>query len=169
MLRSNSAGEDHVRNEWHLFGIINEMDETVVTRLLSSSIPQELAGEELCTENITPWLMMLPCRTITGIGSLIDPLDAPSGEYISLSLFASRLSDGGLMLQQDLTTVQRPDMHNRARWRLGSLLYGKIPSMILVLVPLQTRVLFIWRIRGVLSLPIFAKKPCCFRACCLKT
>ncbi|KAI9895665.1 hypothetical protein PsorP6_019451 [Peronosclerospora sorghi] len=63
------------------------------------------------------------------------------------------------MLQKDLTTGQRPDMHNRARWRLGSLFYGKIPSMILVLVPLQTRVLFIWRIRGVLSLPIFAKKP----------
>ncbi|KAI9913245.1 hypothetical protein PsorP6_005763 [Peronosclerospora sorghi] len=167
---------------------LNEMDETVVKRLLSSSIPKELgsfpatnadprevllhgslAGEELCTENLTPWLMMLPCRTITGIGSLIDPLDALSGEYISLSLFASRLSDGGLMLQQDLTTVQRPHMHNRALWRLGSLFYEKIPSMILVLVPLQTRVLFIWRIRGVLSLPIFAKKPCCFRACCLKT
>ncbi|KAI9921044.1 hypothetical protein PsorP6_001867 [Peronosclerospora sorghi] len=77
---------------------LNEMDETVVTRLLSSSIPQELgafpatnadprevllhgslAGEELCTDNLTPWLMMLPCRTITGIGSLIDPLDALSG------------------------------------------------------------------------------------------
>ncbi|KAI9919748.1 hypothetical protein PsorP6_017612 [Peronosclerospora sorghi] len=125
-------GDADVQHRWRgitseMSGILsasqNEMDETVVTRLLSSSIPQELgafpvtnadprevlfhgslAGEELCTENLTPWLMMLPCRTITGIGSLIDPLDALSGEYISLSLFASRLSDGGLMLQQDLTT-----------------------------------------------------------------
>ncbi|KAI9916097.1 hypothetical protein PsorP6_007311 [Peronosclerospora sorghi] len=108
---------------------LNEMDETVVTRLLSSSIPHELAGEELCIENLTPWLMLLPCQTVTGIGSLIDPLDALSGKYLSLSLFASRLSNGGLMMvQQDLTTVQRPDKHNRARWRLGSLFYGNNDS-----------------------------------------
>ncbi|CAH0476707.1 unnamed protein product [Peronospora belbahrii] len=116
------------------------MDEKVVTRLQFNSTPQELgafpmtnadpmhvflhgslAREELCTENLTPWLKMLPCRSITGLGSLIDPINALSGEYLSLSLFAMRSPDDRWILRQHLTTVQSFSKQNSARSSLGSL------------------------------------------------
>ncbi|OWZ07016.1 GPI transamidase component [Phytophthora megakarya] len=122
---------------------LNQMDETVVTGLMAGSIPQELgafpttkanpalvflhgslAREELCTENLTPWLKMLPCRAISGLGALIDPINAVSGEYLSLSLFAERSRDGNWRLRQHLTMVQSPSKLNRLRWSLGSLFFA---------------------------------------------
>ncbi|KAG1707273.1 hypothetical protein DVH05_026467 [Phytophthora capsici] len=122
---------------------LNQMDGTVATGLLPSSSPQELgsfpttsadpalvflhgslAREELCTENLTPWLKMLPCRAIAGLGALIDPINSVSGEYLSLSLFAQRSLNGVWRLRQHLTTVQGPTKHNKARWSLGSLFFA---------------------------------------------
>ncbi|POM59660.1 GPI transamidase component [Phytophthora palmivora] len=122
---------------------LNQMDETVVTGVLPASTPLELgafpstetnpalvflhgslAREELCTENLTPWLKMLPCRAFAGLGALIDPINAVSGEYLSLSLFAERSSNGKWRLRQHLTTVQGPSKHNRLRWSLGSLFFA---------------------------------------------
>uniref|UniRef100_M4BHF4 GPI transamidase component PIG-T n=1 Tax=Hyaloperonospora arabidopsidis (strain Emoy2) TaxID=559515 RepID=M4BHF4_HYAAE len=122
---------------------LNQMDVTVVTELLPFSSPLELgafsmasgdpghtflhgslAREELCTENLTPWLKMLPCRAIAGLGSLIDPINVLSGEYLSLSLFAARSQDGTWALRQHLTTVLNPSPHNSGRWSLGSLFFG---------------------------------------------
>uniref|UniRef100_A0AAV1UK18 GPI transamidase component PIG-T n=1 Tax=Peronospora matthiolae TaxID=2874970 RepID=A0AAV1UK18_9STRA len=122
---------------------LNQMDETVVTGLLPSSSPLELgafslasadpdhtflhgslAREELCTENLTPWLKMLPCRAIAGLGSMIDPINVLSGEYLSLSLFAARSQDGTWTLRQHLTTVLNPSPHNSEHWSLGSLFFG---------------------------------------------
>ncbi|KAG7379214.1 hypothetical protein PHYPSEUDO_008888 [Phytophthora pseudosyringae] len=151
-LQVSLRGDADVHQRWRgitseLGGIfsasLNQMDETVVTGLLPGSTPQELgafpttaadpalvflhgslAREELCTENLTPWLKMLPCRAITGLGALIDPINAVSGEYLSLSLFAERTSDGNWRLRQHLTTVQSPTKHNKSRWSLGSLFFA---------------------------------------------
>ncbi|OWZ02261.1 GPI transamidase component [Phytophthora megakarya] len=81
---------------------LNQMDETVVTGLMAGSTPQELgafprtkanpalvflhgslAREELCIENLTPWLKMLPCRAISGLGALIDPINAVSSNVVT--------------------------------------------------------------------------------------
>ncbi|RLN32040.1 hypothetical protein BBJ28_00025362, partial [Nothophytophthora sp. Chile5] len=137
---------------------LTQMDETVVTGLLPSSVPQDLgafptanedaslvflhgslAREELCTENLTPWLKMLPCRAFSGLGALIDPINALSGEYLSLSLFAERSADGNWRLRQHLTTVQSPSKHNKARWGLGSLFFaGEQPGAEVTACPLAT-------------------------------
>ncbi|CAI5733460.1 unnamed protein product [Hyaloperonospora brassicae] len=120
---------------------LNQMDETVVTQLLPSSSAHELgatittdaahtflhgalAREELCTENLTPWLKMLPCRGIAGLGSLIDPINVLSGEYLSLSLLATRSLDGTWALRQHLTAVLSPSSHNSEHWSLGSLFFA---------------------------------------------
>ncbi|CAI5705412.1 hypothetical protein KXD40_000062 [Peronospora effusa] len=122
---------------------LSQMNEAVVTGLLPSSTPQELgafpmtnadsehvflhgslAREELCTENLTPWLKMLPCRAISGLGSLIDSINALSGEYLSMSLLAKRSSDNRWILRQHLTTVQSFNEHNKERWSLGSLFFA---------------------------------------------
>ncbi|KAF4317582.1 hypothetical protein BBO99_00006375 [Phytophthora kernoviae] len=115
-------GDKDVHHRWRgitseLSGIfsasLNQMDETVVTALLPSSTLKEvgafpttnadptlvflhgsLAREELCTENLTPWLKMLPS------------------------------SDDTWSLKQHLTTVQSPSKHNKERWSLGSLFFA---------------------------------------------
>ena len=42
-----------------------------------------LPQEALCTENLTPWLNMLPCRGLSGIASTIDPLNVFSNPYVA--------------------------------------------------------------------------------------
>ncbi|KAF4035628.1 Gpi16 subunit [Phytophthora infestans] len=161
-------GDANIQQRWRgitseLGGIfsasLNQMDEAVVTGLLPGSIPLELgafpktntdptlvflhgslAREELCTENLTPWLKMLPCRAITGLGSLIDPINAVSGEYLSLSLYAERSSAGNWRLRQHLTTVQSPTKRNKAQWSLGSLFFASDhPNTDLTACPLANK------------------------------
>ncbi|CAI5745820.1 unnamed protein product [Peronospora destructor] len=148
VLRGNTEAQQRWRGiTSELGGIfsasLSQMNEAVMTELLSSSTPQELgafpmtnadsahvflhgslAREELCTENLTPWLKMLPCREMSGLGSLIDPINVLSGEYLSLSLFAMKSSDGRWILRQHLTTVQSFSEHNKECWSLGSLFYA---------------------------------------------
>ncbi|KAL4177599.1 hypothetical protein KRP22_002529 [Phytophthora ramorum] len=136
---------------------LSQMDETVVTGIMSASTPRDLgafpttnvdpalvflhgslAREELCTENLTPWLKMLPCRAVAGLGALIDPINALSGEYLSISLFAARSADGQWTLRQHLTTVQNPSKHNNARWSLGSLFFANEQPSEIAACPLAT-------------------------------
>ncbi|TYZ53211.1 hypothetical protein PybrP1_000474 [[Pythium] brassicae (nom. inval.)] len=125
---------------------LNQMDHTVVTDVISvdadpsvlGALPLStsmssrfllagLAREEICTENLTPWLKMLPCRSHAGLGKLIDPIKYLSGEYLSLSLFASRAS-GDWELQQQLVSVQTLGVEERERWSLKSIFFNSIPE-----------------------------------------
>lgn len=45
-----------------------------------------LSRENLCTENLTPWLKMLPCGSNSGISSLINPATLHHSQYLSLGL-----------------------------------------------------------------------------------
>jgi GPI-anchor transamidase subunit T len=106
---------------------LNQMDETTVAtcaagaNVLEFGLPLSnashriqdthffqatLAREELCTENLTPWLKMLPCRAHAGLGVLIDPIRILSGEYAMLSISASQDTIDGWRFDQHLTTVQ---------------------------------------------------------------
>ncbi|KAG7401860.1 hypothetical protein PHYBOEH_010323 [Phytophthora boehmeriae] len=151
-LQVSLRGDQDVQQRWRgitselgaIFSAsLNQMDETVFTDLLPSSTLEEvgafpatnanpkfvflhgsLAREELCTENLTPWLKMLPCRAIEGLGALIDPINALSGEYLSMSLFVARSTDDTWTLKQHLTTVQSPSKHNKERWSLGSIFFA---------------------------------------------
>lgn len=107
---------------------LGQMDATVVTGLLDGSARENLgayayersnetlflhaslAREELCTENLTPWLKMLPCRSAAGLGRLIDPIKVLSGEYLALTLFAGKdPSTREWTLHQHLELVQHVD------------------------------------------------------------
>uniref|UniRef100_K3WZ64 GPI transamidase component n=1 Tax=Globisporangium ultimum (strain ATCC 200006 / CBS 805.95 / DAOM BR144) TaxID=431595 RepID=K3WZ64_GLOUD len=130
---------------------LNQMDETVVTRPFpfdadpsalgafsmdnTATSPDVLflhaglAREEICTENLTPWLKMLPCRSITGLGKLIDPIKYLSGEYLSLSLFAAQSSSSGeWTLHQHLTSVQALSATERKAWSLRDVFLKSLPS-----------------------------------------
>ncbi|CAM6102674.1 unnamed protein product [Calypogeia fissa] len=76
-----------------------------------------LPREAVCTENLTPWLKLLPCRDKAGIATLLDRPSIYRGYYHSLRV---RLSSGSskldwtppaskeVVLEQTLTLVLQP-------------------------------------------------------------
>lgn len=65
-----------------------------------------LPREEVCTENLTPWMKLLACRSHAGLGQLINPIRIAGSDYNSISLHAAR-SPSGFKLKQTLTNVFR--------------------------------------------------------------
>mmetsp|Transcript_7888 Transcript_7888/g.22356 ORF Transcript_7888/g.22356 Transcript_7888/m.22356 type:complete len:660 (-) Transcript_7888:484-2463(-) len=47
--------------------------------------------EPLCTENLTPWLKLLPCRGQSGLASLLDPLLLAESPFKSLAIHAAEV------------------------------------------------------------------------------
>ncbi|XP_057809052.1 uncharacterized protein LOC131023522 [Salvia miltiorrhiza] len=96
-----------------------------------------LPREAVCTENLTPWLKLLPCRDKAGLSSLMDRPSIYRGYYHSQRLHlksdefdASEMSIG-IVLEQTLTVVLRPDTFSgktlQPSWSLSSL-FGRSVS-----------------------------------------
>ncbi|MQM05038.1 hypothetical protein Taro_037840 [Colocasia esculenta] len=68
-----------------------------------------LPREAVCTENLTPWLKLLPCRDKAGLAFLLDRPSIYKGYYHSqrLHLFSSETT--GIVLEQTLTIVLKPN------------------------------------------------------------
>ncbi|KAF0693516.1 Aste57867_15542 [Aphanomyces stellatus] len=104
---------------------LNKMDSTVVyaspTSSSSSSILLHgmLPREELCTENLSPWLKLLPCRAHAGLGAWIRPLHVLDADFLSMGLRMTKETDGRLRLHQSLTVVRRVASPS---WSLATLL-----------------------------------------------
>ncbi|XP_050130200.1 uncharacterized protein LOC126606855 isoform X2 [Malus sylvestris] len=79
-----------------------------------------LPREAVCTENLTPWLKLLPCRDKAGLSVLMDRPSIYKGFYHSqqLRLASSEIeSEGvglGIVLQQTLTVVVEPNSQRSA-------------------------------------------------------
>lgn len=99
------------------FGLLDETRSMTEPQNNKTSIVGVLPREDICTENLTPWLKLLPCRTHAGLGQLIAPIAASTGDYYALSILAKRVpvtndtrgqnedTSNVLTLTQTLTTV----------------------------------------------------------------
>lgn len=101
-----------------------------------------LPREAVCTENLTPWLKLLPCRDKAGLSALMDRPSIYRGYYHSQRLhltsdeFDTAKSNSGIMLEQTLTVVLQPNtLEARAMvsgktlqpsWSLSSLFGRKV-------------------------------------------
>ncbi|KAG8090763.1 hypothetical protein GUJ93_ZPchr0011g28094 [Zizania palustris] len=68
-----------------------------------------LPREAVCTENLTPWLKLLPCRDKAGIASLLYRPSVYKGYYHSQKLKLASSKSFGIILDQTLTVVLQPD------------------------------------------------------------
>lgn len=73
-----------------------------------------LPREAVCTENLTPWLKLLPCRDKAGLSALMDRPSIYRGFYHSQRLHLTSgefdsAADSGIVLEQTLTIVLQPD------------------------------------------------------------
>lgn len=73
-----------------------------------------LPREAVCTENLTPWLKLLPCRDKSGIALLLDRPSIYKSHYHSqrLRLISSEFT--GIILEQTLTVVLQPSMRRNS-------------------------------------------------------
>ncbi|KAJ1409562.1 hypothetical protein SESBI_22617 [Sesbania bispinosa] len=102
-----------------------------------------LPREAVCTENLTPWLKLLPCRDKAGLSTLMDRPSIYRSFYHSqrLHLTTSRAAaDGlnsGVILEQTLTVVLQPNIQRaginylsetnlQPSWSLSSIFGRKI-------------------------------------------
>ncbi|XP_021273638.1 GPI transamidase component PIG-T isoform X1 [Herrania umbratica] len=80
-----------------------------------------LPREAVCTENLTPWLKLLPCRDKAGLAVLLDRPSIYRGFYHSQRLHltstasGSKGTDSGIILKQALTVVLQPIQPNGRR------------------------------------------------------
>lgn len=112
----------HDDNKIHDAEHIITVDKTKApsSRLRYGALPREA----VCTENLTPWLKLLPCRDKAGLAALMDRPSIYRGFYHSQRLyvlsseFNSEKTDKqheGTMLRQTLTLVLQPsNVHTTA-------------------------------------------------------
>lgn len=91
-----------------------------------------LPREAVCTENLTPWLKLLPCRDRAGLSTLLDRPRIHNGHYYSLRVHVTAGNGvGSLTLKQTLTVVLTTPDRRRPNWSLSTLfgrsLIGKCP------------------------------------------
>ncbi|XP_074568941.1 uncharacterized protein LOC141825455 isoform X1 [Curcuma longa] len=82
-----------------------------------------LPREAVCTENLTPWLKLLPCRDKAGLATLLDRPSIYKGYYHSQKLRLTSTKLSGIILEQTLTVVLQPNIQRNSA---HSLLDGAI-------------------------------------------
>uniref|UniRef100_A0A0N5AGZ4 GPI transamidase component PIG-T n=1 Tax=Syphacia muris TaxID=451379 RepID=A0A0N5AGZ4_9BILA len=95
-----------------------------------------LPGESVCTENLTPWRKLLPCKE-TGLCILLSPEKLYSSSYHSMGIHMTRMTcsdklescDNRTRLEFDLDMVTDVDLHlHSLDWSFFSLYGRKIES-----------------------------------------
>lgn len=99
-----------------------------------SALPQEA----ICTENLTPWAKLLPCRNRQGLGHLLTATSIFNSQFTSMTLdFQFSCSDinqcqqtQGIELVQKLLIVFNAPLvlDGRYSWTLNSLFSNSIPN-----------------------------------------
>lgn len=93
-----------------------------------------LPREAVCTENLTPWLKLLPCRDKAGLAALMDRPSIYRGYYHSQRLHLTSSEFGavglttGIVLDQTLSLVLQPDKETGSTYT-GSSIYQPNWSM----------------------------------------
>lgn len=85
-------------------GISAKTLSTTKRECIHGSLPKEAT----CTENLTPWVRLLPCRDRAGVGALLNPLHLFDVSYHAMSFRA--LNDpveGTVTLKQTLSIVKK--------------------------------------------------------------
>ncbi|KAL1935076.1 hypothetical protein VTP01DRAFT_4216 [Rhizomucor pusillus] len=116
---------------------LNFIDETLTTEPLLSFQPQSnntsvrygsLPHENVCTENLTPWIKLLPCKSKAGIARLLNAHKIYNSNFHSMSIHAKQIclnapcTQREFELKQTVTSVLDPVREtNKRDWSLNNL------------------------------------------------
>jgi phosphatidylinositol glycan class T len=92
-----------------------------------------LSRESVCTENLTPWIKLLPCQQKAGISSLLNTYKIFDGDYHSISIDFSKQCDGDSCyyeLKQTLAVVLDPIRTlNSKDWSISTLFDSQMTKL----------------------------------------
>ncbi|KAI8329631.1 GPI transamidase component PIG-T [Chlamydoabsidia padenii] len=87
-----------------------------------------LPHENVCTENLTPWIKLLPCKSKNGVAALLNAHEIYNSNFHSMSIHAKSVckddacSERMLQLKQTVTSVMDPVRETSRRdWSLSSI------------------------------------------------
>ncbi|CAL1713786.1 unnamed protein product [Somion occarium] len=81
-----------------------------------------LPSEHVCTENLTPFLKLLPCKSLTGIASLLNPHRLFDADWHGLGVHVRYLENEGIEVRLSFQSVFDPVRYSNGRrdWSLRS-------------------------------------------------
>ncbi|KAG9307362.1 hypothetical protein G9A89_017191 [Geosiphon pyriformis] len=92
-----------------------------------------LPHENVCTENLTPWVKLLPCKSTAGIASLLNGHELYNSNFHSMGIHVRPIcqdpncKNQQLEILQTLSTVVDPVKNNRVRdWSINKLYSRKM-------------------------------------------
>ena len=132
-------------------GSLNYMSNSAATSIFSSFRPEskvtgslryaKLPREIVCTENLTPWAKLLPCKTKAGLGKLLNAYKIFDANYVSMQMrlrvicTTSDCTSKKAYFEQSLDVVFDPtrEINMYARdWSLKGLLDSSFQSSCLI-------------------------------------
>ncbi|KAJ7747261.1 GPI transamidase component PIG-T [Mycena metata] len=88
-----------------------------------------LPSEHVCTENLTPFLKLLPCKSRAGLARLLNPHRLLDADWHGMGLHVSWLPEEGVRVRLTFQSVTDPLRAGNTRdWSLSSLFDRKIEA-----------------------------------------
>jgi hypothetical protein len=85
-------------------GILPSWNGSSVHELRHGSMP----SEHVCTENLTPFLKLLPCKSLSGIASLLNPHRIFDADWHGLGIHVLWLGESGIKVRLAFQSVTDP-------------------------------------------------------------
>ncbi|KAF5360885.1 hypothetical protein D9756_004535 [Leucocoprinus leucothites] len=101
-------------------GMLPDWSGNVTHQLRHASLP----SEHVCTENLTPFLKLLPCKSLSGISSLLNPHRVFDADWHGMGVHVSWLGAAGVQVRLTFQSVMDPLRYSRntsRNWSLRSL------------------------------------------------
>lgn len=76
-----------------------------------------LPSEHVCTENLTPFLKLLPCKSLSGIASLLNPNRLFDADWHGMSVHVLWKETEGVEVRLTFQTVSDPVRNSRNKKR----------------------------------------------------
>ena len=82
-----------------------------------------LPSEHVCTENLTPFLKLLPCKSLSGIASLVNPHRLFDADWHGLGVHVRYVRDAGIEVRLSFQAVFDPVRYSLDKKR-GTITFG---------------------------------------------
>ncbi|XP_055632148.1 GPI transamidase component PIG-T [Toxorhynchites rutilus septentrionalis] len=111
------------RPEYSLRSLTHKFSDQPPSKVRYAALPREI----VCTENLTPWKKLLPCKLREGFVSLLTPDHVYSGNYHSLAVHVRKLcanaacDDFQLEIRQTVSLVQDQRLFGGKDWSIRKL------------------------------------------------
>ena len=76
-----------------------------------------LPSEHVCTENLTPFLKLLPCKSYSGLASLLNPHRVFDADWHGMSVNVLWIPEKGVQVRLAFQTVMDPLRHSQSNSR----------------------------------------------------